>query len=209
MKIKVLSVLALTSILFTACGGETKDKHAEETTTETAVVAETYKADITTSIVNWRGEVFGVYGHEGYVNLQSGWITLEGETIIAGEIYVDMSNIVPTDSASFTQEEGHRITDLQGHLTTGDFFNTSEFPTSTFIITSVEGNTIKGNLTVRDKTNEETIEVESLEVVDGKLTAKGKLVFNRQNYNVAWVHYMKDMVLSDDITLNLTLVANK
>jgi len=209
MKIKVLSVLALTSILFTACGGETKDKHAEETTTETAVVAETYKADITTSIVNWRGEVFGVYGHEGYVNLQSGWITLEGETIIAGEIYVDMSNIVPTDSASFTQEEGHRITDLQGHLTTGDFFNTSEFPTSTFVITSVEGNTIKGNLTVRDKTNEETIEVESLEVVDGKLTAKGKLVFNRQNYNVAWVHYMKDMVLSDDITLNLTLVANK
>ena len=209
MKIKVLSVLAIISILFTACGGETKDKHAEETTTETAVVAETYKADITTSAVNWRGEVFGVYGHEGYVNLQSGWVTLEGETIIAGEIYVDMSNIVPTDSASFTQEEGHRITDLQGHLTTGDFFNTSEFPTSIFIITSVEGNTIKGNLTVRDKTNEETIEVESLEVVDGKLTAKGKLVFNRQNYDVAWVHYMKDMVLSDDITLNLTLVANK
>lgn len=208
MKIKLLSIVALTSMLFTACGGETKDKHAKETTTETAVVAETYKIDITASTVNWRGEVAGVYGHEGYVNLQSGWVTLEGETITAGEINVDLSNIVPTDSASFTQEEGKRITDLQGHLTANDFFNTSEFPTSTFVITSVEGNNIKGNLTVRDKTNEETIVVESLEVVDGKLTAKGKLIFNRQNYDVSW-NFVKDMILSNDITLNLTLVANK
>lgn len=208
MKIKLLSIVALTSMLFTACGGETKDKQAKETTTETAVVAETYKVDITASTVNWRGEVAGVYGHEGYVNLQSGWVTLEGETITAGEINVDLSNIVPTDSASFTEEEGKRITDLQGHLTAGDFFNTSEFPTSTFVITSVEGNNIKGNLTVRDKTNEETIVVESLEVVDGKLTAKGKLIFNRQNYDVSW-NFVKDMILSNDITLNLTLVANK
>lgn len=208
MKIKLLSIVALTSMLFTACGGETKDKHAKETTTETAVVAETYKIDITASTVNWRGEVAGVYGHEGYVNLQSGWVTLEGETITAGEINVDLSNIVPTDSASFTEEEGKRITDLQGHLTAGDFFNTSEFPTSTFVITSVEGNNIKGDLTVRDKTNEETIVVESLEVVDGKLTAKGKLIFNRQNYDVSW-NFVKDMILSNDITLNLTLVANK
>ena len=100
-------------------------------------------------------------------------------------------------------------THLQKHLTTTDFFNTDSFPAATFVITSVEGNAVKGKFTVRGKTNDETIQIESSEVIDGVASISGKLVFNRQNYDVAWVHYMKDMVLSNDIVISFKLVAKK
>ena len=94
-------------------------------------------------------------------------------------------------------------------MSTKDFFQTDSFPTATFVITKVEGKTVKGNLTVKGKTNEETLNVESFENKDGVVTAAGKLVFNRQKYGVAWVHFMKDMILSDDIQLTIALTAKK
>lgn len=209
MKTRILTLLTATSITLASCGGAEKEHTTKEKTTGTEITAETYTADTKESEVNWKGEVAGVYGHTGFVNLQSGSITLEGEKIKSGEFVVDMTAIIPTDSASYQDEEGHRITDLQGHLTTVDFFNTADFPTSTFTITSVEGTTVTGDLTIRGKTHEEKIELESTIVTEEKATIKGKLVFNRQNYDVAWVHYMKDMILSDDITINYTLVATK
>ena len=53
------------------------------------------------------------------------------------------------------------------------------------------------------------IEITSSEVTASGVNVSGKMVFNRQNYDVAWVHYMKDMILSDDIALTITLVATK
>lgn len=203
MKLRILSTAVISSLVLASCGEAEKEHAADEAT------AETYTADATATTVAWKGEVAGVYGHNGVVNLQSGTLTLEGDKLTGGEFVVNMSVITPLDSASFTDEEHKRITDLQGHLSMNDFFNTAEFPTSKFVITSVEGSTVTGNLTIRDKTNEETIAIESIEIVEGTATIKGTLVFDRQKYDVAWVHYMKDMILSDDITINYTLVATK
>ncbi|MCX6181748.1 MAG: YceI family protein [Bacteroidetes bacterium] len=204
MKVQLLSALAFSALVLASCG-ETK----EEVKTEGSVTAGTYTADAAASKVNWKGEVAGVYGHQGFVNLKSGSVTFNDSALTGGEFVVDMSVISPTDSASYKDEEGHRITDLQKHLTTKDFFATDSFPTATFVITSVEGSTVKGNLTVRGKTNEESAEILSSQVVDGVATITGKLVFNRQKYDVAWVHFMKDMVLSNDIAIDFTLVAKK
>lgn len=205
MKIKLLSTIIVSSLLLASCGEEAK----HEETTEHQTVAITYTADTLASTVNWKGEVVGVYGHNGYVKLKSGSLSLQGDSITAGEFVVDMTNIVPLDSASYKDEDHHRISDLQKHLTTDDFFNTAQFPTASFKVTGVEEKKIKGELTVKGKTNPETIELESIDVNESGVTAKGKLVFNRQNYGVAWVHFMKDMILSDDITLDITLVAKK
>lgn len=212
MKLPILSGLAIASLLIVSCGDTSKEHATEEgTTTESHadLVEENYTANTEKSVVAWKGEVAGVYGHNGVVNLKSGMLSLKGENIVGGNFVVDMTNIVPLDSASYKDEDHSRITDLQGHLATTDFFNTAAFPTSKFEITSVEGNVVKGNLTVRDKTHEETITVESLTKADNMVTVNGTLVFNRQKYDVAWVHFMKDMVLSDDITINISLVASK
>ena len=206
MKTKLFSTLAAVAIVLSSCGDAAKE--AVETTV-VGNVAGTYTADVASSKVSWKGEVAGVYGHEGFVNLKSGSITFNDSALVSGEFVIDMTTIAPTDSASFKDEEGHRITDLQKHLTTTDFFNTDSFPAATFVITSVEGNAVKGKFTVRGKTNDETIQIESSEVIDGVASISGKLVFNRQNYDVAWVHYMKDMVLSNDIVISFKLVAKK
>jgi len=209
MKSNTLYALAFSAMALFACG-EAPVEQTEENTEATEVVESVnYTADVQSSVVNWRGEVAGFYGHEGYVSLKSGSVEVSGDVISGGEFTMDMTGIFPTDSASFKDVDGGRITDLQGHLTTGEFFATESYPTSSFVITKVEGNTVTGNLTIRDKTNEETIEITSSDVNDRGLSVTGTMTFNRQNYDVAWVHYMKDMILSDDIALTITLVATK
>ncbi len=213
MKLKQLSILSVAAMMLASCASEQKEEKTEEVA-EAAVeqAATTFNANTETSKVYWLGDVIGAYQHEGFVNLNSGTLTVENGAITAGTFEVDMTHIYPTDTASYKPEDSDekgKMSDLVGHLSTGDFFNTAEFPTATFEITTVEGSVIKGNLTVRGKTHEETLNLESFEVTDGNITAKGKLVFDRQKYDVAWVHYMKDMVLSDDIALNIELFASE
>ncbi|MCH7534955.1 MAG: YceI family protein [Bacteroidetes bacterium] len=207
MKIQILSIAVLTATLFASCGAENTEENAEEIpVTEVVATSQTYSVDAASSSVIWRGEVAGVYGHDGFVKIASGTITTDGGGISGGEITIDMTTIAATDTASFKGDK--KITDLEGHLTTGSFFNTAEFTTASFKITSVNGNAIKGDLTIRGIINEETYNVTSVDETDGGLKVSGTLVFDRQKYDVAW-NEMKDMVLSDDITLSIELVAGK
>jgi polyisoprenoid-binding protein YceI len=207
MKKVLLSAFALAALTIVSCGGG-ENETTEETPMET-VETTTYNADLAATTVNWRGEVAGVYGHDGYVNLKSGSVEVAGGQVVGGTFTVDMTAFYPTDSASYGTDEGSRISDLQGHLTQDDFFASERFPTSTFVIKSVNGNTITGDLTIRDKTNEETLNIESMDMTDAGMNMTGTLVFNRQKYDVKWVHYMKDMVLSDDIAIKFNVVATK
>lgn len=212
MNVKLLSIAVLTASLSISCGGSNHEEHPTETaqTIETpAATALTYNIDAANSSVAWKGEVAGVYGHTGVTNIKEGTVEVTDGAITGGGITIDMSTIAATDSASYTDEKGHTITDLEGHLTTGDFFNTEEFPTSTFVVTAIDGSTITGDLTVRGKTNSETFTVAVSEVTDNNVTLTGSLKFDRQKYDVAWVHFMKDMVLSDDISLTISITATK
>lgn len=206
MKKGIYSIFAASAMLLASCGENT------ETQTEEAIVEETAQTVVYNALpdqtqVNWHGEVAGVYGHDGYVNLKNATIETADNKIVGGEVVIDMTAFYATDTASFGTEEGSRITDLQGHLTQEDFFASATYPTSTFVIKSVNGNTVTGDLTIRDKTHEESLELSSLNVSADGLTMAGKLVFDRQKYDVSWVHYVKDMVLSDDIQVTFNLVA--
>lgn len=210
MTIKALAAVAVSSLIIASCGEATKEPAAESENAASEVSTEavvTYKAE-EKSKVNWRGEVAGVYGHEGYVHLDNGTLEVQGDKIIGGTFVVDMTNIVPTDSSYEYNEQSHPDI-LVGHLATEDFFHTGEHPTSTFVITSVDGNTVTGNLTVRGNTNEETMTLEEFKTAGDEVMMTGKMVFDRQNYNVSWVHFMKDMILSDDIAITYSLVAKK
>jgi polyisoprenoid-binding protein YceI len=203
MKKIFLSVFALASLAVVSCGGG-----AETEVTETPVADTTvYVADAAASMVNWRGEVAGVYGHEGNINLQSGEVMVSDSQVIGGQFVIDMKTIQPTDSASYNEENS--MADLVAHLAQADFFATDSFPTAMFVIKSINGNTATGDLTVRGITNEETLNIETMNITDTDVNMAGTLVFNRQKYNVKWVHYMKDMVLSDDIAIKFNVTAKK
>lgn len=169
----------------------------------------TYAVDAQASNVMWESGTSGVqvYSHAGNISVLEGSVMAEGDKIIGGSFAIDMTSIVPTDE-NFSEE--HPAADLVGHLSTDDFFATADHPTANFEITSVEGTALTGNLTVRGTTNVEVVNLESIEVAeDGSLKAKGTLVFDRQKYGVAWAHYLKDVLLKDDISLQIDLVANK
>jgi polyisoprenoid-binding protein YceI len=117
-----------------------------------------------------------------------------------------MTSIEPANPDQYTDEDGKRATDLKAHLSTGDFFLVDQFPTATFTVKSQQGDKLIGDLTIRGNTNEETATITAMEVTEQGVKVQAKLVFNRQKYDVAWVHFMKDMILSDDIQLNIEIV---
>ncbi|PIB35350.1 hypothetical protein BFP72_08050 [Reichenbachiella sp. 5M10] len=201
-----LMMTILSAAILTACGG--KKSTTEEATTD-AVASEakamTYTVDQSASTVNWSGEVAGVYGHNGLIGIAEGTVSTVGDSIVGGTVVIDMTTIQPLDSASYSEE--HPASDLVAHLSTEDFFMVEENPTSTFVIKSHSGNTLTGDLTVRGITKEETATITSLTATPEGLTASADLVFDRQDYEVSWVHYMEDMILSDDITIKLDIVA--
>jgi len=197
-------------LLLSACGTkETKDQSTAETKAVATELKEmTYQVSNEASTVAWKGEVAGVYGHNGIIDIAEGSITAKGETITGGNIVIDMTAIKPLDTAAYTAN-GKTPQDLVDHLTTEDFFLIGDFPTASFKIKSHEGNKLTGDLTVRGITKEETATVSSLTATATSLSGTAELIFNRQDYDVKWVHYMKDMILSDDITLNIELSASK
>lgn len=200
-----LTTIAAGSLLLASCGGNQETSNESETTAEetTAVEAVTKTVDVASSTVNWVGKMIGIKAHNGTINLQEGTLKMEGDKVVGGNFVVDMSSITPLDDnyAPAGSEQGTREM-LVSHLSSGDFFAIEENPTASFEITGAnEDGSVTGNLTVRGKTNTET--VTDVAVADGSVT--GTLVFDRKKYDVAWDSPMKDAVLSDDIELNIEL----
>lgn len=194
-----------------SCGGgqqnetETAAEPAAEGTGKTS-----WTVDTETSNVRWEGGTAGamVYSHFGSINIKSGALTSENNTITGGNFVIDMTTISPEDNGYSEENPKEK---LVGHLSSPDFFLVEQFPTATFNATSMEGSTLKGDLTVRGITHPGEVKIESMEVApDGNtMKATGKLTFDRQKYDVKWAHFMQDVVLSDDIKLDITLVAKK
>ena len=197
-------------VLASCAGGSSKEASSEtaDAASESSASAleASFTVDTEASVVAWKGEVAGVYGHNGVINVQEGSLSITDGKISGGEVIIDMTSIQPLDTASYTAS-GKTPMDLVNHLSTGDFFLVEEHPTASFVVKSHEGNQLVGDLTIRGNTNEETVDITSLTVSEDGLTGEGTLVFDRQKYEVSWEHYIQDYILSDDISLTLSIVA--
>ncbi|HEX2616378.1 MAG TPA: YceI family protein [Flavobacteriales bacterium] len=183
-----------------------KQKAMEDSIAAAAAAEHTYNVDVAASKVNWAGTMVGVKTHTGSLNFASGTITTKGPTLTGGEFTVDMKSYAMTDTnyAADGAKQGTRA-NLMQHLMSPDFFNTDSFPTATFKVTSVNGNTATGDFTVRGKTNQENVtDIVVTPNADGTVKATGKLVFDRQKYNVSW-SAGKDAVVNDNVELNIEL----
>ncbi|MCB9192786.1 MAG: YceI family protein [Flavobacteriales bacterium] len=201
----LLTFTAAGTLFLASCGGGHEHSNESEATSEetAAVEAVTKTVDPAASTVNWVGKMIGIKAHNGTINLQEGSLTMEGDKIVGGSFVVDMSTITPLDEnyAPDGSEQGTREM-LVGHLSSGDFFAVEEYPTATFEVTGTNADgSVSGNLTVRGKTNQETV----TDVVVSEGTVSGTLVFDRKKYDVAWDSPMKDAVLSNDIELQIEL----
>lgn len=211
MKIFKLGVVALSLVSFTSFAAE-KKKSAKPVAAKKEAV-ERKDLDTSASKIEWVGKkTFIETKHNGTINIKSGFINLNGDKIVGGEVVIDMTTIKDIDQ---TADDKRKM--LQDHLASEDFFNVAKFPEAKFVIASVDekGNT-KGKLTIRDKTNAiefpATITKES-----GKMVATGAVKFDRTKYNVkynsenvkAFAHLAKtakEKLISDEIEITFNLV---
>ncbi len=213
------ALTALVAVLsIVACGpseaeiAAAKEKAAQDSILAAASAEKSYTIDQGASTVTWAGTMAGIKTHTGTLTFSEGSFTTKGPSLTGGSFVVDMKSYTMTDTiyAPDGSKEGTKAM-LMGHLMSPDFFAVDSFPTATLKITAVNGNTATGDLTVRGKTNTETInDITVTPNADGSVTASGKLAFNRQKYGVAWSSGSKDAVLNDQIELvvNLTGKAN-
>jgi polyisoprenoid-binding protein YceI len=215
MKTLVSTSAALAALFLVACGpSEEEQKAAREKAVADSLAAvaaaeHNYVIDPAASTLNWVGNVTGakVYSHNGTIAFNGGNFVVKGGMLTGGSFEVNMNSITPLDAnyAPDGSKEGTKA-NLVGHLGTADFFDVANHPTAKLSITGGSGNTATADLTVRGKTNSETItDIVITENADGTAKATGKLVFDRQKYGVAWVHFMKDALLADNIELTVEL----
>ena len=196
---KVFFLMAAT-LGFLACGSNNTETVATETVT---TASGEYMLDSQTSVLNWKGSMVGVYAHTGTMKFTDGNISVENGKIKSATFTVDMKSMVTNDDdALYKMAPREKLVE---HLQGDDFFSSEKFPTSTFVFESYDGANIKGKLTIKGVTNDETVTDVVLTEANGSITASGKLVFDRQKYGVSYKAGMKDMVLSNDIELAISL----
>lgn len=214
MKIKFFSIYAAivaVSLCFSSCNTGSKSTEYDTESATEAVESEApglsgnLAVDTESSMVKWKGEMMGMYAHEGTLKFSEGSITMADGQVTGGSFVVDMSSITPTDE-NFNPEEGKTKEKLVGHLSSGDFFDVENSPTASFTLNDNQGN---GTLMIRGKEGAESVENIVMVTEGDQVTVKGKLKFDRKNYDVAFVHPMQEMVLSDDIELDIELIASK
>jgi polyisoprenoid-binding protein YceI len=200
-----LALCATMVIGFTSCN-DTNDA-TDDSVNTTALTDGTMTVDTSASRVGWAGTMVGMYEHKGTVELNSGSLVVENGEIKGGKLEVDLKTIQPLDN-NFKPEQDRTPEKLVGHLTSDDFFNVAEYPTAEYEITGSEGSTIMGNLTIRGKTFPEKVENVQINEENGMVTFTGKLTFDRTKYDVSFKHPMQEMVLSNDVQLDVKLVAS-
>ncbi|WP_010134709.1 YceI family protein [Ochrovirga pacifica] len=155
--------------------------------------------DVKKSTIKWVGKkVTGQ--HNGTINFKSGVVELKEGKLVGGTFTVDMNSINVTDL------DGDMKAKLEGHLKNDDFFGVDKYPVAKFLITSVEGNTVKGDLTIKGKTVKKAFTL----VKKGK-TISGDVKIDRTKFGIrygskSFFDNLKDKAIDDEFELSIHIV---
>jgi len=153
--LKQNQIIKLTAILFiglsvVACK-EVKNKTEATEAEEVSKVKEEavrYMADTEVSTLAWKGSKLAG-PHHGTINISEGYFAFDNGKLSSGNFIIDMKTIKDLDL-----EDADYNAKLVGHLSSPDFFDVENNPSSAFAITNVEekdGKTmVKGNLTIKN-----------------------------------------------------------
>ena len=205
----ILSIFAFAGLLFSCSPAVEGEKVDTEETKEVATDSEakTLNVDAASSSMNWEGsKVTGK--HNGTVAIKSGTVQLKGNEVVGGSFVIDMNSINTTDL------KGDMKAKLDGHLKTGDFFETEKYPEGKFEITGVKAeegkdgitHKVSGNLTLKDKTHGVEIPA-TIKVENGEVSVSTpQFVVNRQEWGINFTG-KKDDLISNDMGIKLSFKA--
>ncbi len=172
--------------------------------TSLTAFAEKRPVTIEKSSVNWTGSKIGSI-HHGEVKIKSAYFEVKNNTIVGGEVVMDMKTISDKD---LTDPKYNKM--LVDHLKSDDFFGVEKFPTATFVLTKVTSfknnkATVWGNITIKGKT----------EKVKFVVTKKGddystQLNVDRSKFDVrygsdSFFDNLGDKVIDDIFILDISL----
>ena len=207
-------MLAFVLVGAMSCKNSEKEIESEmEAAAEASEMAFEYKVDTATSEIKWEGSK-PTATHHGTIKLSSGVILVHEGIIEAGNFVIDMKSISDEDL------EGEQKDNLEAHLKgtakgkEGDFFSVQEYPSATFELTSFENDKIKGNLTIKDKTN--PIEFFAKVAVEGDTLriSSDPIELDRTKWGVNFgsksiFPNLGDKFISDTMKITVSLTAKK
>jgi polyisoprenoid-binding protein YceI len=164
-----------------------------------------FKIVNTQSYIDWVGKkVTGA--HNGTIAVKEGEIVLNDGKLAGGKFVIDTTSIRildVTDPATNAQ--------FFGHLASDDFFSIEKHPEAHLVISSVSGNRVEGDLTIKGITHPVGFDV-AVTVGGDELTATGKLVIDRTKYEMKFRsgNFFKDLgdtLIYNDFELNVTVTA--
>lgn len=162
------------------------------------------------SNIDWVGrKVTG--SHNGTIGIKRGLLSFNDDGLSGGSFVIDTTSIKildVTDPATNQQ--------FAGHLASDDFFNSKNYPESTFVVTSAKPGTansyrIQGDLTIKGITHPIVFDAQ-VNAADGVVTATGKMQVDRTKYGMHFRsgNFFKDLgdtLIYDQFELNVTLTA--
>ncbi|NJB82435.1 YceI family protein [Wenyingzhuangia aestuarii] len=155
--------------------------------------------DVKKSTIKWVGKkVTGQ--HNGTIAFKSGEVVLKEGKLVGGTFVVDMSTINTLDLT------GDYKNKLDGHLKSDDFFGVASHPTATFVITSVDGNTVKGDLTIKGHTEKQAFTlVKKGKVISGDVSVD-RTKFDIRYGSKSFFDNLKDKAINDEFELAIHIV---
>ncbi|HKB44496.1 MAG TPA: YceI family protein [Chitinophagaceae bacterium] len=157
------------------------------------------------SNIDWTGrKITG--SHNGTIAVKEGELILNNGKLSGGKFIIDTTSIKILDITD-------PVTNAQfaGHLASDDFFSIDKYPEAFLTITSVSGNHVEGNLTIKGITHPVAFDA-AVNVNGNTLTATCKLVIDRTKYEMKFRsgNFFKDLgdnLIYNDFEINVSVTA--
>tara|TARA_Y100001970_G_C14190977_1_gene835372 strand:- start:505 stop:1122 length:618 start_codon:yes stop_codon:yes gene_type:complete len=182
-----------------------------------------FNIDKNQSIVKWKGSKSTGSSHDGLILIENGFININDNIIIGGEININMNSITCTDI-----EDSKSNQYLIEHLKNDDFFSVSTFPIASLNIHSItpvsqnhdlvdNSSLLKGeylflcDLTIKDSTHAIDF-IADIKINKNAAIATGSIEIDRSQFGIkykskSWYPDLGDRFINDIFELYFNLVA--
>jgi len=211
LKFAVILFVGLSMVACKKAKNETEAKDAEEVSKNEAEGFR-YIAELDRSTVTWKGFA-PTKSHNGNIKISEGYLTLNDNKINGGNFIIDMTTI-----EDLSLEDEQYNAKLEGHLSSGDFFDVKKHPFSAFTITDIkekDGKSIVyGNLNIKGIIKNIRFPA-SIKVKGDEVRLKSEaFTIDRTEWDIKFhsgkfFQDLKDKLINDEIEFRVDVVAKK
>ena len=210
MKKRINPLLLTILITFNGCGQKKNNSSDSKNQESLSLNKGDYAVEISASKLIWTGKEVSTKQHNGTLNIKRGQIIISDKGLISGDIEIDMSTINTTDLQGRGKER------LDGHLKSPDFFDVKNHPVAFLKFQGNEKHFSDGKLKFDGELIIKNIShpisfFSTIENVNGKLSARAEVTFDRSLYNVRFgsgkfFDNLGDRLIYDEISIDVFIV---